>query len=413
MSPYSSAAAAAQRLGVSRATLYAYVSRGWIRSHSVPGRRSREYSREDIERLAAQARGRRDPLGVARHALDFEGLPVLGSALSLIDAGRLFYRGRDAVELSRTARFEDVAALLWEGECFLPELAEPPPANVRRALARQEFAAAAVAHIVGRQSNDASLEPSAVRAVGARLLVDLVALASRFERTDGPIAARLGQAFGARGPRARRAIDAALILCADHELNASAFAARVVASAGASPVMALAAALAALSGQRHGGATRAVRRLLDEPGEPSDVIARALREGQVLPGFGHPLYPSGDPRGARLLELCRRGREVRRAEALAEAARRSLGVFPNVDFGLVALARSYALPEHAPFILFAVGRSAGWVGHVLEQYATGQLIRPRARYVGIQPEPRPRARQSVPVTAPRRPPAGCGSGADR
>jgi citrate synthase len=385
MSPYSSAAAAAQRLGVSRATLYAYVSRGWIRSHAVPGRRSREYSREDIERLAAQARGRRDPLGVARHALEFDGLPVLGSSLSLIDAGHLYYRGRDAVELSRTARFEDVAALLWDGECRLPEPGAPPPATVRRALARKDFAAAAVAHLVGLSPADGSLEPSAVRGVGARLLVELVALASSFERSDGPLAARLARAFGARGPRARRAIDAALILCADHELNASAFAARVVASAGASPVMALAAALAALSGQRHGGATLAVRRLLDERGEPSDVIARVLRSGQVLPGFGHPLYPSGDPRGVRLLELCRKGSALRRAEAFADAARRSLGLFPNVDFGLVALARSYALPQAAPFILFAVGRCAGWVGHVLEQYATGQLIRPRARYVGVQP----------------------------
>jgi citrate synthase len=152
--------------------------------------------------------------------------------------------------------------------------------------------------------------------------------------------------------------------------------------------MALAAALAALSGQRHGGATLAVCRLLDEPGEPSEVIARVLRAGQVLPGFGHPLYPGGDPRGARLLELCRRGRGLRRAQAFADAARRSLGLFPNVDFGLVALARSYALPDAAPFILFAVGRSAGWIGHILEQYATGQLIRPRARYVGIQPDTR-------------------------
>jgi len=412
MSPYSSAAAAAQRLGVSRATLYAYVSRGWIRSYVVPGRRSREYSREDIERLVAQARGRRDPLGVARHALAFDGLPVLGSSLSLIEAGRLFYRGQDVVQLSRTARFEDVAALLWDGECCLPARGEPPPAHARRALGRKDFAAAALAHLVGLQPTNASLEPGAVRAAGARVLVELAALASRFERCDGPLAARLAQAFGARGPRARRAIDAALILCADHELNASAFAARVVAGAGASPFMALAAAMAALSGQRHGGTTLAVRRLLDEPGAPSEVIARALRDGQVLPGFGHPLYPSGDPRAARLLELCRVGRARRHAEAFADAARSSLGLLPNVDFGLVALARSYALPEAAPFILFAVGRSAGWVGHILEQYATGQLIRPRARYVGIQPAALRKAPAGA-VTGSRRPPAGSGSGAGR
>jgi citrate synthase len=403
MSPYSSAAAAAQRLGVSRATLYAYVSRGWIRSHAVPGRRSREYSREDVERLAAQTRGRRDPLGVARHALDFDGLPVLASALCSIDAGRLFYRGRDAVELSRTARFEDVAALLWDGECRLPELGKPPAASVRRALGRSPFARAAVAHLVGLEPASDVLEPAAVRAAGARALAELAALALRFERVSGPLAARLAQAFGARGPRVCRALDAALILCADHELNASAFAARVVASAGAAPLMALAAALAALSGQRHGGTTLAVQRLLDEPGEPSAAIARAASAGGVVPGFGHPLYPTGDPRAVRLLELCRPGRDRRRAEAFVEAARGSLGLLPNVDFGLVALARSHALPAPAPFILFAIGRSAGWVAHILEQYATGQLIRPRARYVGVPPD----------VTAPRRPPAAYGSGAGR
>jgi citrate synthase len=278
--------------------------------------------------------------------------------------------------------------------------------NVRRALARKDFAAAAVAHLASVQPADRSLEPDAVRAAGARLLVELTALASRFEGAGGPLAERLAQAFGVRGARVSRAIDAALIVCADHELNASAFAARVVASAGASPSMAVAAALAALSGQRHGGTTAAVQRMFDEPGAPSEVIARVLRDGRVLPGFGHPLYPTGDPRAARLLELCRPGRARRRALAFAEAAQGSIGLLPNVDFGLVTLARSHALPEPAPFILFAVGRCAGWVGHALEQYATGQLIRPRARYVGPPPE-------GEGLTGSRRPPAAYGSGAGR
>lgn len=390
MSTHLSAAAAAQRLGVSRATLYAYVSRGLIRSRALRGRRAHEYAREDVERLAAQTRGRRDPMGVARHALAFEGLPVLSSGLCLIDGGRLYYRGRDAVELSRSARFEEVAALLWDGPCRLA-CGAPPNASLRRSLARLEFAAAGAAHLGLVQARDASatdLTPAAVRAAGGRILAELAALAAGFGAGPGSVAEQTARAFGAVGSRARRAIEAALILCADHELNASAFAARVVAAAGATPYMAVIAALGALSGRRHGGMTDGVWQLLDtlpRPSAASALLAERTSRGELLPGFGHPLYPAGDPRAARLLELCASNAERRRAMALAEAGERALGLHPNVDFGLVALCRSLGLPRHAPFTLFALGRSAGWIGHAIEQYASGALIRPRARYVGLAP----------------------------
>jgi citrate synthase len=391
MSTHFRAAAAAQRLGVSRATLYAYVSRGLIRSRAVRGRHVREYAREDIERLLAKTRGRRDPLAAAQQTLAFDGLPVLSSALSLIDGGRLYYRGKDAVALSTSVRFEDVAGLLWDGACVLPEPLPVPSASVRRALARLEYAAAGVSHLARVQARDAGTEardPSVVREQGARILTELVALAVGFRAAKGGVAARLCEAFGARDRRARRALEAALILCADHELNASAFAARVIAATGATPYMAVIGALGALSGQRHGGTAERVMRLFEAPLAASELLALHLRRGEALPGFGHPLYPVGDPRAAQLLSLCRRNGELRRADALMEAAERSLGLHPNVDFGLVALCRSFALPRHAPFVLFALGRSAGWVGHVIEQYAMGTLIRPRARYVGVLPNGR-------------------------
>lgn len=390
MSTHLSARAAAQRLGVSRATLYAYVSRGLIRSRAVHGQRAREYAREDVEQLAAQTRGRRDPLGVARRALAIEGLPVLSSGLSLIDDGRLYYRGHDAVELSRSATFEEVAALLWEGPCVLPPLARPN-ASVRRGLGRLDFAGAGAAHLALARARDpsaADLTPAVVRATGARILGELTALAGGFGAAKGGVAARTAEAFGARGPRARRAIEAALILCADHELNASAFAARVVAAAGATPYMAVIAALGALSGHRHGGMTESVWQLfdaLDRPSRAAALLAERASQGGTMPGFGHPLYPEGDPRGARLLELCASNVERRRAAALCGAAERALGSTPNVDFGLVALCRSLGLPKQAPFMLFALGRSSGWIAHAIEQYATGALIRPRARYVGLPP----------------------------
>jgi citrate synthase len=387
MSTFLSATSAAQRLGVSRATLYSYVSRGLIRSRAVQGRRAREYAREDVERMAAQTRGRRDPLGVARRALELNGLPVLDSELCLIDGGHTHYRGHDAVELSRSARFEEVAELLWQGPCALPAPLPAPNASVRRMLARLDFAEAATVHLANVQHavGRVPLEAPHVRGEGARILAELTSLSLGFAPAVGDVAARLCVAFGVTERRARRALEAALIVCADHELNASAFAARVVASAGASPIMAVIGAFCALSGQRHGGVTEAVARLLDEPGDATEVLAARLGRGEWVPGFGHPLYPDGDPRAARLLELCPTSRERKRAERLADAAESALGLRPNVDFALVALSRSLSLPAGAPFMLFAIGRVAGWVGHILEQYASGALIRPRARYVGVTP----------------------------
>jgi citrate synthase len=129
---------------------------------------------------------------------------------------------------------------------------------------------------------------------------------------------------------------------------------------------------------------------LDEaraPAQAGRVLAERLRRGEGIPGFGHRLYPDGDPRGRRLLELAaeagRRSREVTVAKAVAAEARRLIGEHPTIDFGLVVLSRVLGLPRGAALALFAIGRAAGWVGHALEQYQLGAMIRPRARYVGV------------------------------
>ncbi len=391
MSTHISAATAAKRLNVSRATLYAYVSRGSIRSRAIPGKRSREYALDDIERLAKHKRGRRDPAGVAEQALEFEGLPVLRSELCLIDAGRLYYRGRDAVALSRESRFESVAALLWDGPCSVAGPEPRPSVATRRALAAFHFAAAGQCHLAAVQAGDYrsyDLSPDSVRRTGAKILSELARLAAGFPDASASVSVAevLCEAWGQRRRPAQQALEAALILCADHELNASAFTARVIASAGATPYMAVIGALGALSGHRHGGATERVMELLDERGDALDLIGERLRRGESLPGFGHPLYPEGDPRAVRLLALCPRSNERSRAAAVENAAWRALGVRPNVDFGLATLSRCMGWPRQAPFILFALGRSAGWIGHAIEQYRSGALIRPRARYIGPAPE---------------------------
>ncbi len=176
-----------------------------------------------------------------------------------------------------------------------------------------------------------------------------------------------------------------------------------MASAGAPPQAAVTAGLAALGGSRHGGQTERVEALLDEVAPPAarsasrgsggaavrDRLAGRLRRGEEIPGFGHALYPDGDPRARLLLELAAASRprspHLEAASQLAAAALELLGERPNLDFGLVTLARALDLPPGAPLALFAVGRSVGWIAHVLEQYADSRLIRPRARYAGPEP----------------------------
>jgi citrate synthase len=185
----------------------------------------------------------------------------------------------------------------------------------------------------------------------------------------------------------------ALIACADHELNVSAFAVRVVASTRSSPYDAVTAGLAALRGPLHGGHTARVEALLDEAGSPERLgrtVRERVRRGKPVPGFGHPLYPDGDPRATLLFSAIAEAWPRSRDAAFARAAReagRTLGGEPTLDFGLVLLRRALRLPAGCALVLFALGRTAGWIAHAREQYAAGSLIRPRAVYRGPPPLP--------------------------
>ncbi len=189
-------------------------------------------------------------------------------------------------------------------------------------------------------------------------------------------------------PRAAELIRAALILCADHELNVSTFAARCVASAGSSPYNVVIAGLAALEGPKHGGTTARIDASWDALRSTRDLagaIAERLRRDEPINGFGHPLYQQGDPRAKVLLAMLPRGKAATFARELADAAQAVLGEAPTVDFALVAVARALGLPSGAALVLFSIGRTMGWIGHAIEQYETNAIIRPRAKYVGEQP----------------------------
>ncbi len=396
MARYLTSAEAAARLGVSRQTLYAYVSRGLLRAEPGASHRESHYLAADVERLAGQrTRGRR-PKEVAKATLNW-GLPVLESAITLIEDGHLFYRGEDALRLAESSGVEALAAHLWQCPADAP-FGGPPPTV-------PDVLPALLASYQGRRAEEALLPLFAVASTDAptalwqasreRLLEGcgalVRALAACLLRTlpdAAPIHEQCARAWNVDA-RGADLIRMALVLCADHELNASSFTARCVASTGASLRAAVVGGLAALTGGRHGGTTARVEALWDELGVDDgapDVAARMrerLARGEDLPGFGHHLYPAGDARAALLLSRILPFHP--QWQRLIDDAFALVGLRPSVDLALVAVRRHLRLPIGSAFGLFALGRSIGWIAHGLEQRGDANLIRPRAAYVGVRP----------------------------
>jgi citrate synthase len=387
------AAAAVQLLGISKATLYAYVSRGLVQAEPDPGDpRKSLYREQQIQALAERKACGRRPERVARATLDW-GLPVLDSSITLIQDGKLYYRGTDAIAWSTHATLEETAQLLWDcGETDPFDAAAPEtPALWNELLPKlRNFTPVERCTALLALSEPAALATWTRRTIplwleAGRLMRELAAAAAGILPDALPIHAMLARAWQVDEAAAER-IRAALVLCADHELNASTFTVRCIAATGASLPAALVGGLAACSGPLHGGMSARCEALLDEidrTDDPASVIAARLQRGDPIVGFGHPLYPDGDPRGRALIDLLPADDRHR---AIAATAERLVGHSPSVDFGLTALSRALGLPGGAPFTLFAIGRSAGWIAHALEQRGHSGLIRPRARYIGPSPQ---------------------------
>jgi len=396
-----SATEAAAQLGVQVATLYAYVSRGLIRSENVgDGKRARRYLVEDVAQLTARKRARRHPAEAVQQALHW-GTPVMDTRLTLISDGRLIYRGRDATVLTSAASIEQVAGLLWLGDLnageqlFANRFAISPDCRwVLRQLDGLTVTQKMQAILPIAGAGDAAaydLRPSAVIQTGVRIVQLLTAVATQSSTVHGPLSEALERHWAPGKPSAAALINAALVLCADHELNVSAFTARCVASSGATPYNVVTAGLAALHGIRHGAVTGRIEDvwhdLYTQPTRGTGrVLADWLKRGEGIPGFGHVLYPQGDPRAAELIRLMAqaypKAQVIKQSASLVRAVDALIHQAPTIDLALVVLARLLDLPGDGALTLFALGRTIGWIGHALEQYQTGQILRPRARYVG-------------------------------
>ena len=420
------AAEAAAELGVKLGTLYAYVSRGWLKSYRRRVGREALYRRSDIEALRGMTmpeRGRR-----ARSLPDASswvtiaqpptvdgspsGVIVAESAVSSIIDGRLSYRGYPIEEVVEHATYEEVCLLLWNGE-------RPPSSEVERlskAIAMAQMPPPVASAMSGVGQHAPALlrlaimmpglaaqprNPASLRIDDAREIIRMMPLAimppltRRLERKHQPFstAERLLLAFS--GPEfrtwERRALDRVLVACAEHELNASTFAARVVASTGADLYASVLAALCSLSGPIHGGACDRIETMFAtlESSVRVETMLQHFGDQHLLPpGFGHAIYPGGDPRAALLRTVAssiskhKGKRWYDTACKVEERVWQRDQLRPNLDFYLTVCTRMLGFPRGMPAAIFALGRAAGWIAHSLEQYADNRLIRPRMRYRG-------------------------------
>lgn len=396
MNQWLTAEEAAKRLGISRATLYAYVSRRFVRSAPDPENpRSRRYAGEDVERLRDRGEERKDPAKAAARALHWGG-PVLESAITLISGDHLYYRGLPVADLAREQSVEEVASLIWTGAIHPGAFASTPlhviAGRSSDGLPFINRAVSILPVVAARDPLAYDLRPHAVAQTGWRILNLLASVAAETSELADTVDETLQKRWAPRARGARDLIRAALILCADHELNVSAFVARCVASAGSNPYAAVTAGLSAIEGNRHGGMTSRVERMLDElerAGDMRAAMAARMRRGETIYGFGHRLYSNGDPRAVALIQILAehlpKSKELHLALRVAQAGEELLGEKPTIDFALVTLSLALKLEPGAALTLFALGRTIGWIGHAIEQYGRDEIIRPRARYSGPPP----------------------------
>jgi citrate synthase len=391
---YLSAREASAELAISPATLYAYVSRGLIRSEPSPDSRSHRYRAEDIRGLKERRVPSVEPRGFRSFDPD---LPVMDSAISTITEEGAIYRGVNCVDLAEKDTLEHAATLLWDVTGVDPFASDncPHVSDEMRAIAEAAWRAAPIDRAIAVLALATSADPGAfTRApegramVGARILRLLVATMLNTTPSAEPLHLQIARVWAPDNKHAADLIRRALVLLADHELNASTFTVRCAASTGLSLYDAVIAGLVALKGPKHGGAgvlaSRLVKMLIDHDPEP--VIRERVALGERFAGFGHGVYKRGDPRAMSLLNaLTHAGAARKFTREVPDRIAEATGEFVNIDYALAVLAHSLRLAPGSELTLFAMARAVGWIAHASEQLQHGKLIRPRARYVGPAP----------------------------
>ncbi len=351
-----------------------------------------------------------------------EGVIACSSGISTIHGSTLLYRGYTIEDLAANASFEEVVYLLWHG--VLPNATEL--AALRRALGESlalpsemrvwlmglpktghpmDFLHAVVAGLTLHDPDAGLLDRPATLRKAVRLSSRIGTTVGAYNRAkDGvwPLDPNPEKSLAwnfLRGilgrppePQLERDFDVCLILHADHELNASAFSARVTASTLSGLYSSVMAAIGTLKGSLHGGANEAVIRMLEEIGSPAKLVPfldNALATDAKVMGFGHRVYKEGDPRAKILKQMSERlTREAGRPELyemsahLEELMAERKGLIPNVDFYSASVYTAMGIPARLFTPIFAASRVVGWCAHVLEQYENNRIYRPRARYVG-------------------------------
>ncbi|MFJ6855674.1 citrate/2-methylcitrate synthase [Streptomyces sp. NPDC091271] len=411
---------AAERLGVKPETVYAYVSRGQLTSRRAPGGRGSTFDATEVDTLARRT-GRREPSPSSTGDLVFR------TGITLIEPDRYFFRGVDATELARHHGYEEVAEWIWTGE-LRPGIrftaAREPLAAARRTAASMPRHSSATDRLRAAVTAAASadplrfdLSPQGVLNSARNLIPTLVgALPAAGNGADGAVgdegslAARLWPKLSARpaDAAALALLDTALALLADHDLAASTLAVRVAASTHANPYAVVSAGLGVLEGPLHGAASGPAHRMLAEVverGGAAPVVADHLRAGRRVPGLGHRLYTSEDPRAGELFSLLD---QIPQAAPAVAAARdvvattaRHTPLHANVDLALAALSVAYGMPAETGETVFAVSRTAGWIAHAMEEYTERPLrMRPSGQYTGPRPpQPLPAPKAAAPEDA--------------
>ena len=390
---YLDASSACELLGISVSTLYAYVSRKRVRSEPIEGSRSRRYWRADIERLA----GKSPEVVVAQPQIPL----VASSRITLITDGRLYFRGHDAIELSRTRSLESIASLLWQTD-EATTFGEPPADASRiwqqlrpslRELSVQERTIAMFPMIERADPRAYDLTPAGFARTGADVVRWYATLMVQAPRPDTqPLHRFVAQAL--KAPEGfDEVIRQLLVLAADHEFDPITYAVRAVANVGVTPYQAVTTGLIAAQGQRFQAERYgATMRFLDEilaGANGQAAVVRRLRAGEMLPGWGDGARgATPDPRAAAVLQslerVLRGDAELKRLKDADRVAFDATGCTMSFIVPALFVGRRLGLDGNE-LALSALGRTAGWIAHAMEQFHDNALVRPRASYTGTLP----------------------------